>query len=90
MERCSGRRGRYAALEWYVVPTSWPGTDGLTYGLWSLTASAASPPGRTRRRRNGHVGGHRLDPPKKQPHSLVSLVPQNQSQVPRKRKRDRS
>jgi hypothetical protein len=35
MERCSGRRGHYAALEWYVVPTPWPGTNGLTYGLWS-------------------------------------------------------
>jgi hypothetical protein len=36
MERCSGRRGHYAALEWYVVPTPWPGgTNGLTHGLWS-------------------------------------------------------
>jgi hypothetical protein len=52
MERCSGRRDRCAALEWYVVPTPWPGTNGLTYGLWSQTGSAASPPGRTRRRRN--------------------------------------
>jgi hypothetical protein len=35
MERCSGRRGHYAALEWYVVPTPWPGANGLTHGLWS-------------------------------------------------------